>query len=249
MTCVTVVTNVTDEVCERFDVPTPRCSRRIAAAALAAATVFAVPTTVGVVTGTAAAATFPVDHLGRPTPEILNQIEQFADQPGMPEQVKDTLLRVVGFFRGTGEPGAPLPENGPVFTQFGWPTAATDCIGGSSGAVGTAIAVPGPAPIPLPGVPAGQTAFVFTALGTGGAAREQTTSMQVNWLNISTGAMGQTPLHPGPMNPEGPGTVNGLAETGPGDVVAVLSGGLTTNEDTGPANCEFAPTIGLTHVP
>jgi len=195
-----------------------------------------------------AAAISPVDQLGRPTPEILDQVEAFANQPGIPEQVKGTLLRVVSFFRGDGEPGAPLPDNAPVFTQFGWPTVATNCIGGTSNAVGTAIAVPGPAAIPLPGVPAGQTGFVFTALGTGPAAGNQTTSMQVNWLNISTGAMGQTPLAPGAMNPQGPGTVNGLAETGSGDVVAVLSGGITTDEPSGPANCQFAPTIGLTHV-
>lgn len=228
-----------------------RRPRRLAAAVLAAATALAVPTAV---TPAVSAQTLPglptapIDHLGRPTPEILDQLEAFANQPGMPEQVTGTLLRVIGFFRGDGEPGVDLPENGPAFTQFGWPTVATNCIGGTSNAVGTAIAVPGPAPIPLPGVGAGQTAFVFTALGTGPASAAQGTAMRVHWLNVASGRMGQTPLAPGGLNTGGPGTVNGLADTGSGPVVAVLSGGITTDEESGPANCEFAPTVGLTQV-
>ncbi|WP_297009372.1 hypothetical protein [uncultured Corynebacterium sp.] len=230
---------------------TIRRPRRIAAALLAAATVLAVPTTV---TPSASAQPLPVfpavpvDDLGRPSPELLDRLEHFADRPGLPEQVKDTLLRVIGFFRGDGDAGVELPENGPVFTQFGWPTVATDCIGGTSNAVGTAIAVPGPAPLPLPGVGPGQTAFVFTALGTGPAAARQTTTMQVDWLNVADGRTGRTPLVPGGLNTGGPATVNGLADTGSGPVVGVLSGGVTTDEEPGPANCEFAPTVGLTQV-
>lgn len=189
----------------------------------------------------------PVDDLGRPSPAVLTLVEDFAHQPGMPEEVSGTLLTLVGFFRGDGEPGAEVPQNGPVFTQFGWPTVARKCIGGTENAVGTAIAVPGPAPIPLPGVPAFQTGFVFTALGTGPAV-EGDAAMQVNWLNVSTGAMGQTPLLPGTINNDGPGTVNGFADTGSGTVVAVLSGGVTTQEASGPAHCEFAPTVGITTV-
>lgn len=251
VTHVTVVTNVTHEVFERFHVHPNRRPRRLTAALLAAVTVLAVPMAV---TPSASAqslpgpAAAPVDHLGRPTPEILDQLEDFANQPGMPEEVSSTLLRVISFFRGDGEPGVDLPEDGPVFTQFGWPTVATNCIGGTSNAVGTAIAVPGPATLPLPGVGAGQTAFVFTALGTGPAAADQTTAMQVHWLNVADGRMGQTPLTPTGINADGPGTVNGLADTGSGPVVAVLSGGITTDEESGPANCEFAPTVGLTQV-
>nr|WP_041631151.1 hypothetical protein [Corynebacterium terpenotabidum] len=227
---------------------TTRRPRRAVAAVLAAATALAVPT---VIVPTAAAQTpivVPVDELGRPTAELLDQVEAFANQPDLPEQVSGILLRVVSFFRGDGEAGVALPENGPAFTQFGWPTVATECIGGSSNAVGTAIAVPGPALIPLPGIPASQTGFVFTALGTGPAAAEQTTSMQVHWLNLNTGQTGITPLLPGTMNLDGPGTVNGTADTGSGTVLAVLSGGITTNEESGPVNCQFAPTVGLTTV-
>lgn len=195
----------------------------------------------------AAAGTAPVDDLGRPSPRVLTMVEDFAHQPGMPDEVSGTLLSLVGFFRGTGEPGAEVPQDGPVFTQFGWPTVARKCIGGTENAVGTAIAVPGPAPIPLPGVPASQTGFVFTALGTGPAVPGDT-AMQVNWLNVSTGKMGQTPLRPGTINNDGPGTVNGLADTGSGTVVAVLSGAVTTQEESGTADCEFAPTVGLTTV-
>ena len=251
VTNVTVVINVTHEVFERLHVHPTRRPRRLTAALLAAATALAVPMAM---TPSASAQNLPVfpaapvDNLGRPSPEILNQLENFANQPGMPEEVSGTLLRVISFFRGDGEPGVDLPENGPVFTQFGWPTVATNCIGGTSNAVGTAIAVPGPAALPLPGVGAGQTGFIFTALGTGPAAANQSTAMQVHWLNVANGRMGQTPLTPTGINADGPGTVNGFADTGSGPVVAVLSGGITTDEESGPANCEFAPTVGLTQV-
>ncbi|AWT25791.1 hypothetical protein Csp1_09850 [Corynebacterium provencense] len=249
MACVTVVDNVTPEVYERPPVSSLRRSRphrRSAAALLAAVTALAVPT--ATIAAPTAGAQALVDNLGRPSPEVLDLVENFAAQPGMPAEVGDTLRRLVSFFRGDGEPGVEVPENGPAFTQFGWPTVATECIGGTENAVGTAIAVPGPAPIPLPGVPAGQAAFVFTALGTGPAVASDTTSMQVHWLNVNSGRMGQTPLLPGTMNTGGPGTVNGLADTGPGTVIAVLSGGITTAEENGHADCRFAPTVGLTSV-
>lgn len=226
---------------------TPR--RSVAAVALAATAALAVPTALAApATGAAPAA---VDTV---SPAMLDQIEAFAHEPGMPDEVGSTLLGVVSFLRGDTSGDAAtkadieLPVNGPAFTQFGWPTLATECVGGTSNAIGTAIAVPGPAPLPLPGVPAQQTGFVFTAMGTGPAAQKQETAMTVHWLNISTGKMGQIPLLPGTLNLTGPGTVNGVADTGSGQIVAVISGGITTEEDNGPANCEFAPTVGLTTV-
>ncbi|MGP5929295.1 Rv1157c family protein [Corynebacterium glyciniphilum] len=190
----------------------------------------------------------PIDNLGRPTPELLQQIEDFANSPDVPANVGDILKRVVSFFRGDGEPGVGLPENAPGFTQFGWPTLASNCIGGTSNAVGLAMGVPGPAELPLPGVPGGHVSFVFTALGTGTVAEKQNTGMRVHWVNINNGRIGQTELAYGGINPEGPATINGLADTGPGNVLALLEGGVTTNEEGAQGNCTFLPTAGIFNV-
>jgi hypothetical protein len=227
--------------------------RRAAVAALAA---------VSVATGTALAAApaaqaapsvpglpqLPVDELGRPNEQVLGEIERFANSPQVPDDIGDTLMRVVGFFRGDGEPGVPLPEGGPGFTQFGWPAPSLSCQGSDGSPIGTAMGVPGPADLPLPGVPAGQVSFVFTALGTGPVSDQQANGMRVHWVNIDNGRTGQTPLRNGGINPDGPGTVNGLADTGPGNVVAVLEGGVSTDEDSGRVSCDYIPTAGVFNV-
>ncbi|PRQ12352.1 hypothetical protein C1Y63_01550 [Corynebacterium sp. 13CS0277] len=191
-----------------------------------------------------------MDPLGRPAPHILTQVESFAQTQPLPQKAKDAILAAVGFFRGDGEPGVDLPpaDTAPVIAQFGWPTVARQCIGGTSDATGTAFAVAGPAALPLPGVPAEHAAFVFTALGTGAVAEQQTTAMRVHWVNISTGRAGVTPLTYTGMNPEGPSTVAGVAATGRGTIVAVLEGGITTAFEGGTATCHFLPTSGIVEV-
>lgn len=225
---------------------------RLKNSAVAALTVLAVPavTVPSVANATDPVGTFasPVDELGRPTPPVLDKMQTFADQPGLPDDVRSTLDALIGFFRGGGEPGAEMPVDGPAFTQFGFPSVAERCIGGTESAVGTASAVPGPAELPLPGVGAGQISFVFTALGTGPVAEQQNQPMNVNWVNINDGRIGSTPLTATGINPDGPGTVNGTADTGPGTVLAVLDGGVTTDEPAGPADCAFSPTVGLINV-
>ena len=192
-----------------------------------------------------------LDHLGRPAPHVLNQIEQFANTPGLPDKAKSALESVVGFFRGDGDkdPGVYLPEGGPAFTQFAFPSVSMKCIGGKDKAVGTAMAVPGPAALPLPGVAHGEVNFVFTALGTGPAAKKQAIPMRVHWVNINNGRIGTTVLGNNGINPKGPGTVNGAAKTGSGTVVALLEGGVTTVEkNSGPSNCGFSPTVAMINV-
>ncbi|APT84468.1 hypothetical protein [Corynebacterium aquilae] len=191
-----------------------------------------------------------LDPLGRPAPSILQQAEDFANAQPLPDNIKQALLKAVGFFRGDGEPGVdiPDPDKAPVIAQFGWPTVAGNCIGGTSNATGTAFAVAGPAALPLPGVEAEHAAFVFTALGTDKIAEHQTTAMRVNWVNITTGRTGVTQLGYTGINPDGPTTVAGTAHTGRGTIIAVLSGGVTTTTDTGTANCEFLPTSGIVEV-
>ena len=220
-----------------------RASRAIAA--LSTAIALSVPATI------APASSAPmgsVDHLGRPAPHVLAQIENVADNPATPEQLKPVLKKLVGFFRGDGEPGVEVPENAPNFVQFGWPTIAGSCIDGKNNAVGTAMGVPGPASLPLPGVGKGEINFVFTALGTGTVAKRQTTQMNVHWININNGRLGSTKLGYNGINPEGPATVNGAAKTGSGTVVALLEGGVTTNNDNGPSNCNFLPTASIINV-
>lgn len=190
-----------------------------------------------------------LDELGRPTEPVLQAIENLAEQQWIPEDTRGTILRLVGFFRGTGEPGTPLPENGPVIAQFAYPTIMQNCIGGEQTAVGAATAVPGPADLPLPGIPAGQLGFIFTALGTEAVADHQIQPMTVDWINIHNGRHGSTPLTYNGINADGPATLNGVADTGPGHVLMVLQGGVTTNlEGGGTVNCVPFPTVGSAFV-
>ena len=191
-----------------------------------------------------------LDELGRPTEPVLQAIENLSEQQWIPEDTRATIARAVGFFRGDGEPGTPIPENGPTIAQFAYPTLMERCIGGEETAIGAATAIPGPAGLPLPGIDPGQLGFVFTALGTEGVAANQVQPMTVDWINIHNGRRGSTELGYNGINEGGPATVNGVADTGPGQVLMLLQGGVTTNlEDGGTANCVPFPTVGTAFVP
>lgn len=184
----------------------------------------------------------PVDHLGRPTEAARQQIMNMVNQPWVPQEIRAIVTQALGFVSDNEGGEIEIPENAPDIAQFAWPTRADRCIGGTSASIGSAFAVPGPAGLPLPGVEAGQSAFVFTALGTGPLAEQQNTGMQVQWANLSNFTHGTTVLGNTGINPDGPSTISGVANTGRGLIVAVLSGGLTTSTDNGSANCTFAPT-------
>ncbi|MFD2456063.1 hypothetical protein ACFSSC_07445 [Corynebacterium mendelii] len=186
-----------------------------------------------------------VDPLGRPTPQVIEAMRVASRAPALSDRVSGMLEAAAGFFEGSGTPGVPLPDNAPRFAQFGWPSVADNCIGGSLRSVGTAIAVPGPADLPLPGVPAGHTAFVFTALGTGTATATQPEPMEVTWVNLASFRSGTTRLTYNSINPDGPATLNGLADTGSGPVVALLQGAVTTTSDQSQFTCRFLPTVGF----
>jgi len=107
-----------------------------------------------------------------------------------------------------------------------------------------------PAKLPVPGVPENHTAFVFTALGTGALAEQQRGEMTVQWVNMNTLKHGVAPLKYNGINPSGPATVSGTAETGRGTIVAWLSGTINTKEKNAEgaetvANCTFTPTAGI----
>ncbi|ANE03683.1 hypothetical protein [Corynebacterium crudilactis] len=186
----------------------------------------------------------PVDQWGRPNEQLRQQIELAINQPWVPQEIKNIVSQAMGFITGDGSQGGDIevPADAPRIAQFFWPTRAENCINGNSAALGSAFAVPGPAGLPLPGAREGQSSFVFTALGTGPLAEQQNTAMTVQWANLSNFTHGTTTLSNTGINHDGPSTISGVADTGRGIIVALLSGGLTTSTDTGSANCNFIPT-------
>lgn len=185
-----------------------------------------------------------VDNLGRPTPYTVRQVNAFADQPYVPEKVGNALRTAVQFYSGSGELGGPpLPADAPPFTQFYWPTVSGNCMGKGLHSTASAIAVPGPTRTPAPGAGPGQATFVFTALGTPAAAKQQG-MMKAYWINLSNLRTGVTPLGNNGINPTGPSTLSATAATGPGRVLAVIDGSVRTVENT----CAFAPTAAMFNV-
>lgn len=184
---------------------------------------------------------------GSPQALILDQARRLLATVPLSPQIKSTLERVITFLDGSGGGGVEVPENGPAIAQFLYPTVGQGCIAPSGDSVGTALAVPGPAQLPPPGPVAGQTGFVFTALGTERPTATQNPPMTVQWRNLDTGASGVQPLTTeANINPDGPATLSAIADTGRGRIVAVIGGSLTTQVEDGTARtCSFVPTLGF----
>ncbi|BBX31182.1 hypothetical protein MMAG44476_12471 [Mycolicibacterium mageritense DSM 44476 = CIP 104973] len=147
--------------------------------------------------------------------------------------------------------GAPAPPPGfgpdtPPTQDFMYPSISNGCLKDGGNVLATAISVAGPAKIPAPGPAAGQTAYVFTAVGTPGPAAEQKLPLNVTWVNLTTGKSGSVTLKPRPdINPQGPTTLTAIADTGSGSIMSTIFGQVTTTEK----QCQFMPTIGSTVVP
>ncbi|QLY32757.1 hypothetical protein H0264_11325 [Nocardia huaxiensis] len=204
------------------------------------------------VTAIVGAAAGPAD-IASPGPQqaILDQARALLANSALPQSLKDTLSRVITFLDGSGGGGPDIPQDGPVISQFLWPTIGKGCISATADSVGTALAVPGPAQLPPPGPGAGQTGFVFTALGTKKPTEVQTPPMTVQWLNLDTRATGIVNLtDEAKINPDGPATLSAIVNTGSGRVVAIVSGSLTTQADaeSQPRTCSFLPTVGMFNV-
>ncbi|MDR7329012.1 Rv1157c family protein [Corynebacterium guangdongense] len=201
-----------------------------------------------VVSSSAAQAASPyVDGLGRPSQYTQDRVREFAAQPWIPKDLRSAILTALNFYAGNNGDGGPdMPSNAPTFTQFYWPTVSGGCINGQLDSVGSALAVPGPAEIPAPGAADGQTAFLFTALGTSPAAPvEVPQNMRVHWFNIDTLTSGVTPLTNHGINPEGPATLSGVGDTGHGTILALLEGDVVTTD----ATCSFVPTVTIIEAP
>jgi hypothetical protein len=176
-----------------------------------------------------------------------------ASAAALPPEVGNILTSVVKFIDGSGGGGPKIPTNdGVVMSQVLYPSVGPKCISETGHSVGTALAVPGPAKLPLPGPKKGQTAFVFTALGTPLPTARQPEPLEVTWVNISSGKTGTTKLtdHAKINHPNGPATLSGTADTGSGRVLAIISGSLTTKAAGQKSHsCSFLPTIGTVEVP
>ena len=183
-----------------------------------------------------------------PLQSLLATARELVENANLPENVKSTLLRVITFLDGSGGGGPAIPEDGPVIAQFLYPTVGFGCISEEGNSIGAALAVPGPALLPPPGVGPGQAGFVFTALGTPIPTAEQPVPMTVTWLNLDNRRSETQNLTDAAKinHPDGPAALTTIADTGPGRVVAVISGGLTTQaEGEAPRSCTFLPTVGF----
>jgi hypothetical protein len=144
-------------------------------------------------------------------------------------------------------PGGPdFGSDAPTTQDFLYPSISNGCLKDGGNVLATAISVAGPAKIPTPGPGPGQTAYVFTAIGTPGPAAEQKLPLNVTWVNLTTGKSGGATLVPrSDINPQGPTTLTAIADTGSGSIISTIFGQVTTTEK----QCQFMPTIGSTVVP
>lgn len=127
-----------------------------------------------------------------------------------------------------------------------YPSIGQSCLSDGGSVIAPALSVAGPAKIPAPGPGAGQTAYVFTAVGTPGPAEVQKLPLNVTWVNLTTGKSGTATLQPrADINPDGPTTLTAIVDTGSGSIMSTIFGQVSTKDK----QCNFMPTIGSTVVP
>jgi hypothetical protein len=159
---------------------------------------------------------------------------------------------------GPAPAGAPAPAPAPAAAapgyspdspptqDFMYPSISNNCGTDGGNVLAPVLSVAGPAKIPTPGPNAGQTAYVFTAVGTPGPADVQKLPLNVTWVNLTTGKSGSATLKPQPdINPQGPTTLTATVDTGSGSIMSTIFGQVTTKDK----QCQFMPTIGSTVVP
>jgi hypothetical protein len=149
---------------------------------------------------------------------------------------------------------APAPEaatptfspDSPPTQDFMYPSISNNCGGDGGTVMAPVLSVAGPAKIPAPGPAAGQTAYVFTAIGTSGPADVQKLPLNVTWVNLTSGKSGSATLKPqADINPQGPTTLTATVDTGSGSIMSTVFGQVSTKDK----QCQFMPTIGSTVVP
>jgi hypothetical protein len=143
-------------------------------------------------------------------------------------------------------PTAAVNPDSPPMQDFMYPSIGSNCLPDGGSSIAPALSVAGPAKIPAPGPAPGQTAYVFTAVGTSGPADVQQLPLNVTWVNLTTGKSGSATLQPHvDINPDGPTTLTAIADTGSGSIMSTIFGQVTTKDK----QCQFLPTIGSTVVP
>jgi hypothetical protein len=146
-------------------------------------------------------------------------------------------------------PAAAAPgfsPDAPPTQDFMYPSISNNCGTDGGTVMAPVLSVAGPAKIPAPGPNAGQTAYVFTAVGTPGPADVQKLPLNVTWVNLTTGKSGSATLKPQPdINPQGPTTLTATVDTGSGSIMSTIFGQVSTKDK----QCQFMPTIGSTVVP
>lgn len=177
----------------------------------------------------------------KPTPNTLkNTPEQHPTRiaPAQPNPAPNPVAQP--------SPSSLQTSESPTTQDFMYPTISNECLADGGTAIATALSVAGPAAIPTPGPTTGQTAYVFTAIGTPAPAAEQKKPLILTWINLTTGTSGSTTLHTHPdINPQGPTTLTAIADTGSGNIMSTIFGDISTVDH----QCTFLPTIGSTIVP
>ena len=145
------------------------------------------------------------------------------------------------------EAAAPgFSPDAPPTQDFMYPSISNNCGTDGGNVLAPVLSVAGPAKIPAPGPAAGQTAYVFTAIGTSGPADVQKLPLNVTWVNLTSGKSGSATLKPqADINPQGPTTLTATVDTGSGSIMSTVFGQVTTKDK----QCQFMPTIGSTVVP
>jgi hypothetical protein len=199
----------------------------------------------------------PAPEAAAPAPAPANAVPVAATPPA-PAAAAGSAPAAVPAAAPVPPVGAPAPAPAPAAAapgfspdapptqDFIYPSISNNCGADGGTVMAPVLSVAGPAKIPTPGPNAGQTAYVFTAVGTPGPADVQKLPLNVTWVNLTTGKSGSATLKPQPdINPQGPTTLTATVDTGSGSIMSTIFGQVTTKDK----QCQFMPTIGSTVVP
>jgi hypothetical protein len=186
----------------------------------------------------------PAPEAAAPAPAPANVVPVAATPPAPAAPAGPAPAAVPAPAPAAAAPG--FSPDAPPTQDFIYPSISNNCGANGGTVMAPVLSVAGPAKIPTPGPNAGQTAYVFTAVGTPGPADVQKLPLNVTWVNLTTGKSGSATLKPQPdINPQGPTTLTATVDTGSGSIMSTIFGQVSTKDK----QCQFMPTIGSTVVP
>jgi hypothetical protein len=186
----------------------------------------------------------PAPEAAAPAPAPANAVPVAATPPAPAAAAPAPAAAAPAPGPSAAAPG--FSPDAPPTQDFIYPSISNNCGTDGGTVMAPVLSVAGPAKIPTPGPNAGQTAYVFTAVGTPGPADVQKLPLNVTWVNLTTGKSGSATLKPQPdINPQGPTTLTATVDTGSGSIMSTIFGQVTTKDK----QCQFMPTIGSTVVP